>query len=108
VRTFEQFRAELAKAEPSADSGMRIGKASVCGKQNCPLSLHPDHPRGAIIGADQAAELWGISEDNAREFIAGFDTSWSAAEYFDGRRGASDTPYFQLGRAYRARFVEGR
>lgn len=100
MKTFEQFRAELADAATVAiNSGVRIGIGD-----GCPLSLKTC---SYVPGCDEAAQAWDICIESAREFIAGYDTKRPAAAYYDGRGDpVKDTPFFRLGRLYRERFVK--
>lgn len=95
MKTFEQFRRELADAVTVAiNSGRRIGednRAGCC----CPLGVRTDLP---FPGGFSAEAAWDIHPEEA----------WEFADGFDGEAAGDDSPFFQLGRLYRQRFVEGR
>jgi hypothetical protein len=97
VKTFEQFRRELADAVTVAiNSGRRIGKDNRAGGC-CPLGVRTDSP---FPGGFSAEAAWDIHPGEAWEFADGFDGDAT------GDRG--DSPFFKLGRLYRQRFVEGK
>lgn len=97
MKTFEQFRRELADAVTVAiNSGRRIGEDNGTGCC-CPLGVRTDY---AFPGGISAEYAWDIGYDAAWEFADGFDG--------DGPSDYGDSPYFKLGRLYRQRFVESK
>lgn len=97
MKTFEQFRRELADAVTVAiNSGQPIGHdySSEC---CCPLGVRT--PCSNFPTPLYAADFWGIEHTQAASFINGF-----------GQCGTDyGHPQFNaLGRLYRQRFVEGK
>lgn len=95
MKTFEQFRRELADAVTVAiNTDKRVGCGEDC---RCPLGVRTfsRHPITPI-----AAHVWGLSSNDAGAFISGFDgmPRWSS----------DDQRFYDLGKLYRERFAEER
>jgi hypothetical protein len=99
MKTFEQFRAELADAVTVAiNTDVWIGGGYDEGCR-CPLGVRtPSWPRP---GSSTAATAWGVRNVDALAFIDGFDGNPPDSP-------VSGAPFYALGCLYRARFVEGK
>lgn len=97
MKSFDQFRRELADAVTVAiNSGRRIGEDNGTGCC-CPLGVRTDYP---FPGGLSAEDAWGIDSEEAWDFASGFDG--------DDPGHRCDSQFFQLGSLYRQRFVEGK
>lgn len=96
MKTFEQFRREIADAVTVAiNSGVRITDERGSPYLRCPLgvrSLCSTHPSALL-----SSRTWDIGVKDAADFACAFDGK-------EVRAGE----YAALGRLYRQRFVEGK
>lgn len=103
---FRKLAAKLAdKVTVEINRGVQVSvaKFGVSDSCRCPLGCIPGNPR--FPSPSIAASTWGSSFDEAAVFMDVLDSA--KPKRFPFQYSKSLRPFFELGRAYRERFVGG-